>query len=146
MIFKPGIKLRELFCASKPHDKRKCTLLSDCKICPNLSDGYDSTVEYPLYRIPCQLCNERYIGESCRTVHDRLSEHFRFANNPTAPSYMEEAMAVHYRQKTSGDKANLNLLRQNVTQYLEKFMKHFIFIIRNQKLMIILKLSYYIGF
>ena len=52
-----------------------------------------------LYRITCQLCSDIYIGESSRTVHDRLSEHLRFANNPIAPSYNEEAMAVHYRQK-----------------------------------------------
>ena len=67
-----------------------------------------SQCECPVYRITCQLCNERYIGESFRTVHDRLwSEHLRFANNPTAPSYMDEAMAVHYRQKHSGDRDNL---------------------------------------
>ena len=57
----------------------------------------------PLYRIKCQLCNERYIGESCRTVHDRLSEHLHFANNPSAPSYLEEAMAVHYRRRHEGE-------------------------------------------
>ena len=44
---------------------------------------------------------------SSRTVHDRLSEHLRFANNPIAPSYNEEAMAVHYRQKHLGETANL---------------------------------------
>ena len=41
------------------------------------------------------------------SVHDRLSEHLRFANNPIAPSYNEEAMAVHYRQKHLGETANL---------------------------------------
>ena len=46
VIFKPGVKLQELFCSSRPHDKRKCTL-ADCKICPNLPDSCDCTVEYP---------------------------------------------------------------------------------------------------
>ena len=76
---------------------------ADCKICLNLPDSCDCTVEYPVYRITCQLCSDIYIGESSRTVHDRLSEHLRFANNPIAPSYNEEAMAVHYRQKHLGE-------------------------------------------
>ena len=32
-------------------------------------------------------------AELCN-MHDRLCEHLRFANNPIAPSYNEEAMAV----------------------------------------------------
>ena len=34
-----------------------------------------------------------------QNLHDRLSEHLSLANNPIAPSYNDEAMAVHYRQK-----------------------------------------------
>ena len=54
---------------------------------------------------------QRYftLGKSSRTVHDRLSEHLRFANNPIAPSYNEEAMAVHYGQKHLGETANLKI-------------------------------------
>ena len=50
-----------------------------------------------------------YIGESSRTINDRLrlSEHLRFANNLIAPMYNEEAMAVHYRQKHLGETAKL---------------------------------------
>ena len=48
VIFKPRVKLQNLFCSSRPHDKRKCTL-ADCKICPNLPDSCDCTVEYPVY-------------------------------------------------------------------------------------------------
>ena len=51
-----------------------------------------------MYRITCQLCSNINIGESSRTIHDRLNEHL-FANTPIAPSYNEEAMAQHYRQK-----------------------------------------------
>ena len=65
VIFKPGVKLQELFCSSRPHNKRKCTL-TDCKICPNLPDGRDCTVNYPVYRIVCQLCSDIDIGKSSR--------------------------------------------------------------------------------
>ena len=132
IIFKPGVKLQELFCSSRPHDKPKC-VLSDCKICPNLPDGYDCTMKSPLYRIKCQLCNERYIGESCRTVHDRLSEHLRFANNPLSPSYLEEAMAVHYRRKHEGEGPDLKfeVIRTESNTILRKiFEAYFIY---NQK-------------
>ena len=87
----------------------------------------------PLYRIICQLCSERYIGESCRTVHDRLSEHLRFANNPSAPSYLEEAMAVHYRGRHEGEGPDLKfeVIRTESNTILRKiFEAYFIY---NQK-------------
>ena len=42
------------------------------------------------------ICGQ-YVGESRRSVHDRLSEHLRYAKNPTNKSYREEAFAQHYR-------------------------------------------------
>ena len=70
----------------------------------------------------------------------------RFANNPTAPSYMDEAMAVHYNQKHSGDRANLKfgLITTACNTVLRKINE--VFYIHNQELMISLKSSYYIGF
>ena len=47
VIFKPGVKLQELFCLSRPQEKRKFTL-ADCRICPNLPDNCDCTAEYPV--------------------------------------------------------------------------------------------------
>ena len=65
------------------------------------------------------------LTESSRTVHDRLSEHLRFANNPIAPSYNEEDMAVHYRQKRLGETANLKF---ELIKTESKYMRHFIFV------------------
>ena len=45
-----------------------------------------------------------------------MIEHLRFANNPIAPSYNEEAMAVNYRQKHLGEKAKLKF-EQKVIQF-----------------------------
>ena len=66
-------------------------------------------------------------GKSSRTVHDRLSEHLRFANNPIAPSYNEEAMAVHYRQKHLGETANLKfeLIKTESNTVLRKIYEAF---------------------
>ena len=81
-----------------------------------------------VYRITCQLCSDIFIGESSRIVHDRLSEHLRFANNPIAPSYNEEAMAVHYyRQKHLGETANLKfeLIKTESNSVLRKIYEAF---------------------
>ena len=96
VIFTPGKKLRDIFCSSRPHDGAKCTL-SNCQICPKLIDGKNCATACPLYKITCNLCDEIYVGESCRTLHDRMGEHLRYANNPRAASYKDEAFAVHYR-------------------------------------------------
>ena len=76
-------------------------------------------MNYPVYRITCQLCSDIYIGESSRTVHDRLSEHLRFANNPIA--------AVHYRQKHLGGTANLKfeLIKTESNTVLRKIYEAF---------------------
>ena len=87
VVFLPGIKLKELFCASRPYDRRKC-VSTNCLICPRLiTDRVDCSKMAPIYRITCNICLQCYIGESSRSLHDRLSEHLRFANNPTCRSY-----------------------------------------------------------
>ena len=132
MIFKPGMKLKDIFCSSRPHDKQKC-IAGNCKICPNLPDGCDCTVQCPIYRIMCEICGERYIGESCRSMNERLSEHLRYASNPTAPSYKEEAFAVHYSQRHLGvdPRLNFELLRTESNTVLRKIYEAYY--IYNQK-------------
>ena len=107
-------------------------------------------MEYPVYRITCQLCSDIYIciGESSRTVHDRLSEHLRFDNNPIAPSYNEEAMAVHYRQKHLGETANLKfeLIKTDSNKVLRKIYEAFYICKEKPIINDKSKLRYYIGF
>ena len=107
VIFTPGKKLRDLFCSSRPHDGAKCTL-GNCQICPKLIDGKNCATACPLYKITCNLCDEIYVGESCRTLHDRMGEHLRYANNPSAASYKDEAFAVHYRDNHQGADPSLS--------------------------------------
>ena len=61
----------------------------------------------PIYKITCNLCNELYICESSRSLHDRLGEHLRFATNPSNPSYKNEAFAEHYGQHHPGQTPDL---------------------------------------
>ena len=76
VIFKPGSKLRTHFCNSRPHDKWKCfvTYNKRCIICPDTHNNTCPTKNV-VYEITCKRCNKRYIGETERTLHDRILEH-----------------------------------------------------------------------
>ena len=47
----------------------------------------------------------RYHGEADRSLHYRINEHLRAANNPS--SYPNNALAQHYGQITTTQKRNL---------------------------------------
>ena len=93
--FKPGKKLKEMFCNSRPKDKRAC-IKKNCNIC-SMMINKDCSIVGPIYQITCKLCSEIYIGETSRTAKERLDEHLRYATKPTCKSYYEEAFADHYR-------------------------------------------------
>ena len=96
VIFTPGRKLRDIFCSSRPYDKPKCTQ-RNCVVCDNLEKG-DCTTQAPVYVVTCSICKENYVGETGRSAYDRLTEHLRYASNPTSCSYTDEAFAIHYRE------------------------------------------------
>ena len=106
-VFTPGSKLRDIFCSSRPYDKKTCYNRSCC-ICPNFSDNSDCSILGPVYKIICNLCQQVYIGETSRTAHERLMEHRRYATSPD--TYPEEALSVHYKEfhRLSPDKDEPN--------------------------------------
>ena len=61
-----------------------------------IQDDVSCTAKHPVYLITCLLCQEQYVGESSRTLHDCLSEHLRFATSPDNKNYKDEALALHY--------------------------------------------------
>ena len=71
-----------------------------------LEDNINCKTSHPVYKIACNLCSEVYIGESSRTLNDRLKEHLRYARNPISTSY--EALAVHYRDQHVGLQPSLS--------------------------------------
>ena len=96
VIFTPGRKLKDIFCSSRPYDKPNCTR-RNCVVCDNLEKG-DCTTQAPVYLVTCIICKEKYVGETGRSAYDRLTEHLRYASNPTSRNYTEEAFAIHYRE------------------------------------------------
>ena len=83
-----------------------------------------------IYRITCKLCGQFYVGESCRSLHDRLGEHLRYASNPTSSSYKDEAFAIHYNEHHPGLSPVLifELLGTESNTVIRKVLEaHFIF-------------------
>ena len=93
VTFTPGQKLRDIFCCSRPNDKVTC-FNRNCQICPRLTDGSDCTATGVVYKIICKYCNQVYIGETSRSLHERLMEHARYESSPT--NYPEKDLSIHY--------------------------------------------------
>ena len=101
-VFLPGKILREIFCSLGPYDRWRCNATSCC-ICSRLEmEKADCSTMFPIYEMTCKLCSNKYIGESSRSLHDRLREHLRYATNPSAKSYKDEVMAVYHRRNHAG--------------------------------------------
>ena len=107
VTFSPARKLRNIVCNNRPYDKRKC-IMNSCKICPLLiSKNKDCEVKNVVYKIRCKICDQLYIGETCRRAHDRLGEHLRYAKYPRTPSNVNQAFALHYNSLHNGSEPNL---------------------------------------
>ena len=94
-----------------------------CKTCPFLNTNYSITLnksfQLPIlsnadcqnvcciYIIHCKFCNEYYIGQTGRTVHDRIREHIYCIKNKKI--YSE--VAVHF-----------NLNNHNYVNHFEFFI------------------------
>ena len=93
--------MRNILCNNRPYDKRVCSL-STCKICPLIVCNKDCEVKNVIYKIKCMLCDQIYVGETCRRVHDRVGEHLRYATYPLTPSNVSQAFAMHYTEYHPG--------------------------------------------
>ena len=100
--------LGNMFCRSRPRDKRECSR-QNCNICDRLvSDtGKNCKIKGAVYEITCNLCQNKYVGETGRKVFDRLTEHYNYTKNPTAKSYKEQTLAKHYLTEHPGQKSDL---------------------------------------
>ena len=95
VVYTRAQTLRDLFVKTRPLDRNTC-VRKVCRICKMLPDETPCVISGAVYRIQCELCGLDYIGETGRTLFDRLTEHYNYANNPTAKSYVEKTMATHY--------------------------------------------------
>ena len=107
VIFTPGKKLQDIFCRSRPLDKKSCDLgnQSNCDICPKLT-GTTCSTKGAVYLVTCELCGQRYCGETERSLHARLMEHRQAARNPR--SHPDNAIGQHYAAHHSNQSPTLN--------------------------------------
>ena len=84
-------------------------LYNKCIICPLIKEERrDCSAKNVVYKIDCTICEEFYIGETERTLHERVGEHLRYASYPKTPSNESQAFAIHYTQKHYGVTPNLS--------------------------------------
>ena len=59
---------------SNPFRKRRCGR-KDCVVC-DISDGVDCRTRGCVYEIRCNDCSRKYIGQTGRSLYERIKEHF----------------------------------------------------------------------
>ena len=120
IVFKPGSKLRRQFCNSRPHDSWRCVVTNNktCVVGPDTPNNTCSTKNL-VYIITCEHCDKRYIGETERTLHDRMLEHRRAATNPE--KHPNNALAKHYisEHETIAPLLKYRVLKSHVTRGAE---------------------------
>ena len=71
---KPGKKIAT---ALQQPNKNKCL----CDICKSISPKYTCKSKHVVYDFKCNLCNQNYIGQTCRLFQIRYKEHERSLKN-----------------------------------------------------------------
>ena len=92
VTFTPGQKIRDIFCCSRPNNKIMY-FNKKYQIFPRLTGSIDCTATGIVYKIICKYCNQVYIEDTSRSLHERLMDHSRYANSLT--NYPEEALSIH---------------------------------------------------
>ena len=95
-VFTPGKTLAQTFCRSKPFDQKECVKSNPgtCEVCPLMGRGGGCSKRGVVYEIVCNLCGEKYQGETDRPLNNRIVEHIRAAKNPQ--SYPNNDLGHHY--------------------------------------------------
>ena len=61
-----------------------------------------------VYEIICNLCGEKYQGETDRPLNNRIAEHIRAARNPQ--SYPNNALGHHYNTAHPNCQVDINVV------------------------------------
>lgn len=89
---KPG---RKLATALQQRNVNKCT----CDICNNINPKYNCKSKHIVYDFECKLCNQNYIGQTCRPFHVRYKEHERSLKNEDKKSALSDHSLKYHRDR-----------------------------------------------
>ena len=102
IYFVANNKLKNKLCFSRPYDKKACKF-NKCRICPKIeSNNIDCSLKNAANRVDRKICGQFFMGETERTLHERMGEHLRYASYPKTPSNRNQALAIHYLNHHSG--------------------------------------------
>ena len=103
-IEKTGTPLGDLLVRKNPWSGRDCKRVSCLTCVPGSNKNPNCRRRNIVYANQCQSCKEDgknvlYIGESCRSLHERLQEHYQDVGDPAAESHMR----VHCEEVHGGE-------------------------------------------
>ena len=95
-IFTPGRTLAQTFCKSRPFAQKQCVKSNPdtCEVCSMISKGVGCRKRGVVYEIICNLCSEKYQGETDRPLNHCIKEHLTACRNPQ--SYPNNAFGHHF--------------------------------------------------
>ena len=99
-----------IFCRSRPFDLKECVKSNSgtCEVCPLIAKGGGCSKRGVVYEIICNLCGEKYQGETDRPLNNRIAEHIRAARN--LQSYPNNALGHHYNTAHPNCQVDINVV------------------------------------
>ena len=117
LIYRPPPTLRDLLVSSRPYENQ--CLSNTCSYC---TDGsYICGLRNTVYKLTCIGCGEFYIGESRRSLRERLNEHARAFK--TSQSYPNGAFSKHRTLRHAMEAAprlHVEILHKNIGNTAER--------------------------
>ena len=108
MVSIPAKPLKFALSQNKKENKH-----SQCHICDHLPERYGCWERFLVYKFICIVCNQFYIGETCRPFYLRYKEHQRSLNNNDSISALSQhVLNAHSQQKIVLTDFNLDILIQ----------------------------------
>ena len=94
-------------------EKRDRVKHQNCIICNILPDNFMCNDRFVVYKFTCRICNECYIGETCRPFNCRFSEHKRSLNkNDDKSALSNHFKVVHERLSANISDFDLQIVKK----------------------------------
>ena len=85
----------------------------DCEVCDHLPKNFVCNDRFIVYKFTCQICNQFYIGETCRPFYARYLEHKRSLNKRDDKSALScHINSVHNGVCTDISKFHLQIINK----------------------------------
>ena len=120
---KPPPNLRQILSRSRLYEPKTCHLSTKtCEICNKIGKVGVCKLKGCVYRLDCE-CGHFYIGETHRSLYQRLDDHLRHSRNPNSNSYRNEPLARHIiSNHPKGARPNImiSILESNIRKAVDR--------------------------